>query len=351
MKKKLGILVSLILLLVSMTGCSDQKADVNENINTSDVSNNPFEEENDPSNGSSLGHGQSNPQLDKSGNRLPISYDGGEIKLDYNVNASGKAKNVGFLVFIDGIPQPYKFNTTEASYEYMHMFELSEDNKDELFTFVFTPVTGKKGDTLQVIITSVYNPAFMPDMKETVSYAGYHTTLEFYTEMVFNQDADVLDTSFVPQCEYLNHVTLTSEPITPTFLETLDTAMGAVDIEELNTRVLTKLYIDDADMNTTHNLQVKKSGTLHVTLKILGHPGVRYKSTFYINHKALTSKDEISVETMLTKGNVSVIDVDIDLDKLEDFNTFYVISVPCNVADFPDDIITLEKTASILLYK
>jgi hypothetical protein len=351
MKKNLGVLVLMILLLGLMIGCSNQKSDVNESNHSNEQKNNPFEENNSQSNVTSIGHEFSNPQLDKNGERLPISYSGGEIKIDYDVNASGNVKNVGFLIFIDGIPQPYKFNTTEEPYEYMHIFELSEDDKDVPFTFVFTPVTGKQGDTLQVSITSVYNPAFMPDMKETVSYAGYHTTLDCYSSMFFNQDADALDTSDIPQYEYLNQVSLTSEPITPTFLELFDNLMGAVDMEELNTRVLTKVFIDDVDMNLISNILVKKSGTLHVTYKILGHPGVRFKNTFYINHKALTSKDEISVETVLTKGNVSVIDVDIKLDKLENFNTFYVISVPCNAADFPDDVVIIEKTASILLYK
>lgn len=46
-----------------------------------------------------------------------------------------------------------------------------------------------------------------------------------------------------------------------------------------------------------------------------------------------------------------MIDADIDLGKLEELNTFYVVSVPVNAADFPDDVVVLEKTASILLYK
>lgn len=46
-----------------------------------------------------------------------------------------------------------------------------------------------------------------------------------------------------------------------------------------------------------------------------------------------------------------MIEADIEVEKLEDFNTFYVVSAPLNANDFPDDVIILDKTASVLLYK
>ncbi|GAC40918.1 hypothetical protein [Paenibacillus popilliae] len=68
-----------------------------------------------------LGHGLVNPDRDENGDMRPLRYNGGELTIPYAVNASGKAKNVGFLVFIDGIPQPYKMNTTDTSYAYAHV--------------------------------------------------------------------------------------------------------------------------------------------------------------------------------------------------------------------------------------
>ena len=34
----------------------------------------------------------------------------------------GKMDTVGFLLFLDGQPQPYKVNDTTAEYEYCHSF-------------------------------------------------------------------------------------------------------------------------------------------------------------------------------------------------------------------------------------
>src|SRR5690606_24823954 len=169
MVKKIGPLRSALLLMifvVVVAGCSKENPNENEAKTIHNKNDNPFEV-NDEATGilDAMSHGFANPELDESGEaRLPLYYDGGELEINYFVNASGRAKNVGFLVFIDGKPQPYKINTTEARYEYMHIFELEEDDKDTPFTFIFTPVTGKQGDTLDIIITSVYNPAFMPDI-------------------------------------------------------------------------------------------------------------------------------------------------------------------------------------------
>ncbi|WP_230190747.1 MULTISPECIES: beta-glucanase/beta-glucan synthetase [unclassified Paenibacillus] len=277
-----------------------------------------------------------------------MQYHGGELKIDYKVHASGNAKNVGFLVFVDGKPQPYKFNTSDAPYEYMHVFDLQGEDQDTLFTFVFTPVTGKKGDTLPVSIASVYNPEFMPDMKETASYGGFHTTLGMEGLLHFNEDADALDASSIPRQEALRDVRLSSEPVTQDLLEKRS-GFGTVDLESLDTNVYSELQLDGAERQDHY--QVGKKGALHVTFKLFGHPGVRYRNTFYINHQAISAKDGTFFETMLTKGDVAVFNAEIELEKLEDFNTFYVVSVPVNADDFPDDVVVLEKTASILLYR
>lgn len=352
MKKTLifRVLLTLVIVAVLATGCSNSTSDENNDVVTN-VNKNPFKVED---NGTvilgTMQHAFVNPKLDENKEMLPLSYDGDEVKIEYSVNASGKAKNVGFLIFVNGIPQPYKFDTTEAPYEYMNIFELDEDNKDKFFTFVFNPVTGKKGDTLNVSITSIYNPAFIPDMKETSSYGGYHTTLEVVRPLVFNQNAPEIDYSVIPRYEYLSNVQLSTEPITKELLQNYS-MMEKLELDSLDKLVMTDLYIEDKAKVNNYNIQKKNNGTLTVKFKIFGHPGVRYQNTFFINHKVITSKERSTFETVLAKGEVSVIEVDINLQQLEDLNTLYVVSVPINAADFPEDVVVLEKTSSTLLYK
>ncbi|ONK24255.1 beta-glucanase/beta-glucan synthetase [Bacillus sp. VT-16-64] len=343
----------LLALMVLAAGCSNQNLDKNNEGTIHHETDNPFEV-NDEETGvmGSMVHGFDNPEVDENEEMLPIPYHGGELKIDYSVAASGKAKNVGFLVFVDGIPQPYKFNTTEAPYEYMHILDLEEDDKETPFTFVFTPITGKQGDTLDVNITSVYNPAFMPDMKETSSYGGYHSTLQSLGSLVFEKDADVLEASSIPKKDYLRNVRLSTEPVTKELLEKHEKHRAMkIDLETLEKLVINEVNFDGDRAMNVDNLKVNDNGSLHVTFKLFGHPGIHYQNTFYINHQALATVDgDTSFETTLAKGEVSVIDVEIDLERLEDFNTFYVVSVPTNTADFPDNAFLL-KSESVLLYK
>lgn len=348
MKKQIVLFMSAVLIIILAAGCTTQQQDALEPDPTGDIDHNPFKAADNEVLGS-MSHGFANLGLDENGMGASLCYEGGELTIDYVAGASGTAKNIGFLIFVDGVAQPYKFNTTEGPYEYMHLFELEEDNRETPFTFIFTPVTGKQGDILAVHIISLYNPAFIPDMKETQSYGGYHTTLEMVRPMIFNADADII--SSVPPFAYLSNISLSTEPVTSAFLDSLGSGFGPIDMEALNKRIFSQLYMNGEDMKTTSNMQTAKDGTLHVIFKIAGHPGVRYQSTLYINHNAMSDKDGISFETVLEKGNVAVIEADIDLGKLEDFNTLYVISVPCNASDFPDDVITALKTESLLLYK
>lgn len=354
MKKSLYLkmLLSLMVVIIVGTGCSNQNPapEDDESAEGSNENKNPFEvdeldeEEEQMILGS--GHGFVNQELDENDARLPIQYDGGELEIDYSINANGKNKEFGLLVFIDGVPQPYKIDTTEAPYEYMHIFNPEKDNVDMLFKFIFTPVTGKEGDTLDITITSTYNPSFVPDMKETTSYGGYQSTLEMSNTIVFNEDPDTLDALDIPQDVYVSNMLQTTEPITNDLLE-----KHGVDLETLDTSMLTELELDGENVELVGNLQVDDKGTLNVKYKIFGQPGVRYQTTFYIDHKAITGKDGGTFETVMAKGDVAVIDVDIDLDNLADFNTFYIVSVPTNSDEFDDNPPYFLKSLSILLYK
>lgn len=354
-----GCRLVLLMLIISLVliGCSaDKTQTLNSSLSpsaepqkTSAPSKNPFET--DGENQVILGrmsHRFANPKLDQRGQRAPMAYNGGEMKIDYQVAASGKANNVGFLIFINGQPQPYKFNSTETPYEYMHIFEVPDDDENYTpFTFVFTPITGKKGDQLSINIISVYNPGFTPDMKETSSYGGYQTTLQLDGIISFNTDPKPLDDPSIMKQEVLSDVRQTTEPITQELLEKAS-GFEKVDLNALDKKVYNELQIDgDVRMD---NYSIEGKDKVHVTFKLFGHPGVQYRSTFYINHQAISAK-KVSFETKLTKGNVSVIKADIEVEKLEDFNTFYVVSAPLNANDFPDDVIILDKTASVLLYK
>ncbi|MEI3612559.1 beta-glucanase/beta-glucan synthetase [Pseudogracilibacillus sp. SO30301A] len=346
-----GFLLTTFFLII--TGCSKDKVEEEkEQAAISDMNDNPFEidEENAVIMGS-ISHGYANLELDDNDEVLPLTYDGGELVLDYEVQAEGKATNIGFLVYVDGIAQPYKLNTTDSDYQYMHIIDLKEENVDTPFQFIFTPITGEKGETVNITITSIYHPSFIPDMKETTSYGGYHEALAGTRPIEFHENPEPLDLTELPTNKVLKDVRFITESVTDDLLERLGGGVMTIDLEMLEVDVFNLVEIEDKpDMETT--FQINNQGNVHMRLKILGIPGATYQNTFYLNHQALSDqKGKTSFETTLTKGDVSVIDVELDVETLDDFSTFYVASTPVNPEDFHEDVITSVKTSSVLLYK
>ncbi|KHL91342.1 beta-glucanase/beta-glucan synthetase [Paenibacillus sp. IHB B 3415] len=347
-------IISLTGMLILAAACSSDKAtsiqtdpsDTAQTGSADTLSKNPFEMNEQNVVLGSISHRAVNLQVDEAGGILPIQYNGGELAVDYRVTASGKARNVGFLLFIDGLAQPYKLDSSGAVYEYMHIFEL-EENKETPFTFMFTPVTGKKGELLPIKFVSVYNPAFIPDMKVTSSYGGYQTTLEAGGGVFFNQDADPFEIPSTLRQGGLMDVRQTTERVTQELLERH--GGGGDGMEMLDSKVYSELSINGVVRQD--NVVVKDSGLLQITLKLFGHPGIRYRNTIYLNHKPLESREEASFAMALTKGNLEVLSAEINLEDLGDFSTFYIVSVPLNAEDFPDDVLILEKTPSLLIYK
>ncbi len=347
MKKTLTIMVSTLFLFTTLTGCTSkmqQAKDLPDEIDEK----NPFLSDNQERGFlGSLGHGPIEQNLDENNTRKPFVYSGEEVTLKYAVNASGMAKNVGFLVFVNGEPQPYKVDDINAPYEYMYTFSLKEDHVDFPFEFIFSPVTGKKGEVLDLTILSIYNPDFIPDMNMTTSYGGYHTLLPATYQLEFMENA--VAPASLP-IEAMSVSKQSEEAITSKLTEELSlNGFRNIDAEILNKEILTLIYFNG--VTQMDNLKISSEEDLHISYKLCGHPGLEYTTIFYANHKPIASTDGISYDTSITKGSVSVIELDIDTEKLDEFTTFYAVSVPKNAEDYPDEIFMPQKTLSILFYK
>lgn len=351
--KKIIISLIMILLCFFITACTKNSMDMDEEVQEISSGNmeNPFKEENgDTIILGSLFHTVVNPTVDNEGFLKPFHYNGGEFELSYEVKAEGKAKNVGFYIFLNGKPQPYKIDSNEQAYQYFHVLHLEKDNEPIKFSFYFTPVSGEKGDIQNITVASIYNPQFIPDMKETMSYGMYHSILPANYPFKINENRNNEQFKIEEVNKLLSNITISSEAATSQFIETeLNNGVQEVKLETLNSYVFPLIYFDGS--REQDYLLVNNTTPLHITFKICGIPGVEYNNIFFINHRPITDGKNIYFNCKLEKGNIYTIEADLDISQLEDFSTFYVISVPVNEADFPDEVVTMQKTPSILLYK
>ena len=345
----------IFLLVLVLSGCSrNNKFRTIESNEFVEDDHNPFDfsdKDNDENLSTdtlgTLSHGITNFQYSESNEKI-ITYQGGELQIDYWIYAEGIAKDLGFLIYIEGVPQPYKVKSVKEDYQYLHVLEL-EEGKDVEFSFLFNPVTGKKGDELIISIVSVIDPLFKPDMIKTTSYGYTQGILESFYSMVYKQNADdglLLD---VVKKKALNNENISN------------TAMDDEDKENFQTgfktgtslsdkQVYSILYIDNKDMRLESSYDVKDKSKLNVRFEMTGFPGIRYRNTLYFNNEPICNVDNECFDFDLQKGYKAVFNGEIDIEKLGEKGTFYIVSVPLNKDDFPDDVIMVLKTKSLLIY-
>ena len=296
-----------------------------------------------------LSHGVVDPILDETGLQAVCEYTGGQLKLDYSVTATGSAKNVGFLLFLDGIPQPYQVNGT-GDINYMNMFQLQQDNVEYKFSFVFSPVTGTLGETLPLKIYSVYCPQYQPDMVSSYSYGIYHSILESSVNICFRADAtpkEVMTDLKIKTA--LSSVRISNKNITDDFI----TANFGNDLSVEN--LLEDSIYDFVNYNgekAYESLDVTNQESVRVSYQMMGMPGAIYRISLFANHEPLTEGSSIVWEVETSENAIVTFEADVDASVLEDFTTFYVFACPIDDGYASDSTVLLgKKTNSILLYR
>lgn len=326
----------------SMSSEQENQEDLTAEANGGDVS-----EQEDPQNWTtevigSISHGV--PMT--GGEAVSLEYDGGEMEIEYRANASGIAQSCGFLIFINGIPQPYKVDGISDDYSYLHEFEFRE-GEEETFTFQFVPVTGKQGDVLSVCITSIINPSFIPDMQETRSYGISHSAIAALYSLTFNADAKQTDYRLEARNTYLSNVTTTESGLTDQYL---DEYFGGNVPPDAEMMVYPQLYLDGNSTDLLSFYDLTGKDTVHISFTIFGLRGAEYKNVFYLNHEPLEYEGSDAFQVTLMDRNLVTIEMDLDVSDMKSGNTLYVISVPCNSDAFPYGLL-MEKTNSIDLYQ
>lgn len=343
-KNKILKIVIFCSFLLILAGCKKQIIDTEINFQLSNniETENPFaKEDTNTEIMGALSHGLAIKDFDEDGNVKPIQFNGEEIKIEYSVVASGGAKNVGFLLFVDGIAQHYTIDSDDE-YTYLKSITLKEDEVKEYVEFNFTPVTGVNGDLLPLTILSVYNPDFKPDMIDTTNYGLYHHTLASTNKIKFEQDAQINSN----YDNYLQDIVQSNEYLTDEFMKTkLSTGLINITNEMLDNNVYSLIYYDDKEI-LSGNLEYYNQ-MIDVEYVLCGVDGAEYSTTFYVDHQAISQ----SFHTVLEKGKLSIINMKIDVEKLKDATTFYAISVPINSEDYINANVMTLKTPSLLLYK
>ena len=330
----------LLALLLTLPGCGGTEQP--SPTATPATVDNPFEQDGESQVIGRLSVGPAEPLVDEEGNTVALQYIGEEVALDCMATGAGTGRQGGVMLFLDGMPQPFRTDTQEEL-AYLHSFTIPEDNDTIYFQVRFTPVTGKAGDTSCLSLCYMNNPLFQPDMVETKSYAGYHQLNGMLPD--FEIKADPPPAQLPPAVEILDHVTVTNELRTEPLS---DAEMAAeADAETAATKVSTRVWYEGTQADSYDTLDVTGKDTVHVTYRLFGGPaGGTYRVMFFADHQ-LTSDGKDQVWTVTVGRNEQVtVEADVRVDQLEGNTTFYPLMAPTDEMEAG-----AEKEHSVLFYR
>ena len=326
----------IILLLILLTGCKST-IDTNEFELTDESS------EEESFSGETIGELSHGVSWSEDETDYILRYQGGVMKIPYQYCGSGVAKNVGFLIYINGIAQPYKLEGISDEDKYLQVIE-GEDSELHEFVFSFIPITGQQGETAEICIESVTNPDFKPDLKNDYSYGFSHKTLEAKYDLYFDESVDL-------DFQQINTKNRIIEAEVHSDICTSDIKDSIISNEEydLQKEVYFDLIIDGKTALLDEKYDITNQNEIEASMIIFGHPGVTYRVSWYLDHMLLTGSEEEYYDIELLSEKYSEVKVRIDTSEL-DGNTLYVVAVPINADDFPEDSIQTIKTSSIYLF-
>ncbi len=267
-----------------------------------------------------------------SGSRT-FTYTGGTLELPYYAEGSGLGATCGFLLFLDGIPQPYRIES-EGTCAYLHRLSLT-DNVRKNFSFYLEPVTGKAGETLTLTILSLTPQSF--DETKELPLGTSQNFLENYVSLAFETDAVPTQPAAGSNVSILRNLSVSEEELTPENIDSYlsdGTGTPTASIGELSTRVFQNCSLSEDGTKLSHIL--------------LGHPGVRYRTTLFLDYVPLWHEGSCCVDRNLKSGLASRLDVKLDSSALNGTHILSVLSVPRNASDFPDDVLITETWSTIL---
>lgn len=343
MFKRLLLITTSCVLILSLTACGNYIIIEDNSPSVSSNTADPFAAIEENGFLATVSHGASNPNRAEDQSKLPFEYNGGEFSFDYEYSVTGKLDTVGFLLFLDGKPQPYR-TEENGGYEYCHTFPAKETGT---FALSFYPQQGKAGETLDLCIVSITNPDFRPDMKEISSYGWYHKSLEYWAELHFNENASTATPLQTKAADVFSNVTVREEKITSSYIEMLrQNGWDGVTMDDLDQSIY---YTADFNSNIVYdNFFLSDSDKVIFRYTLCGTPGAEYDISFFIDHQPAYLKGELTYRTTLSKGNQWVFEIAFDTLKMDSFHTFYVMAVPKNSGN---DVFSVLKSNSILLYK
>ena len=106
------------------------------------------------------------------------TYDGEPLEIPFSITgaSSGKTTEIGVLLFVDGVAQPYSAvyeDGTELEESYMRVFNLDYEQQGE-FQHGIPASDRQRGETVPVMAVTILEPSFVAEGPDNPRYGFHH---------------------------------------------------------------------------------------------------------------------------------------------------------------------------------
>ncbi len=246
-----------------------------------------------------------------------FSYSGEALDIPFKLMGTkeGAPQEVGLLLFVNGIAQPYSIafdDGTELADAYMQTFQLEQD-VENIFHLIFQPVTGKAGDTLSVQAVTILTPSYLPE-EENPNYGYYHSAnITIPLQIAFEKDAPSEGQKKASDSYEIVDI--------PKSITDNDEFFGIESSRDANTN-LSVVSAEDENSPVLYS----KDGTVTFKVRLYGGPEANQNITVYVNHEPVQvdGADYLAVRTQ--KDKMVEATIRLSVSAFGEKNTIYAIA-------------------------
>lgn len=251
-----------------------------------------------------------------------VTYEGEELHVGYSFQIMGSMakKGIGFMLILDGIPQPYR-TADQEEYTYLHTFYPPTEKGGIInIEMIFTPVTGQAGDNLLMnsvyLLDPQYDPTKGAEAFRSASFGGN-------TQLVFTADP--------PQPE----IPAVTERIRQLNIETQDLTSSDIfgwSAEDLQTKYSFEYSVDAGQASDMYFGVTEESG-LKFHAEVFSPSMAQWRLILFIDHQPVSVLAENRMDFSVHNGQKAVIDLTLDMSGYRESAPLYAVLVCRNSYD------------------
>lgn len=246
------------------------------------------------------------------------------------------ANGMGLLLFVDGRPQPYR-TAEDETYRYMHFFpNITPDFVADVY---FVPVTGEKGDVLEIYATNIMDPnhdfangyyGFIYTMGSTV----YTTRLKFLADLPAER----------PEVTNSRITSLNTTHVTTRYSD-----IGDWSEKELLYKNDARTYINGQKPLGNMIYDITPDEPITVKFEIWGSSLVDCGLVIYVDNEPVFYNGDIFIPLEMQSGKTTVVEAEVQIPDFDNNSVVYVYYVARNYWENLDITACCETTGHFFL--